>query len=316
MSPPRPRHIPVQAVLSLLRSKRDLHSSRSLLHPRKANITSAPSKFGVYDLILPSSASSYPSQFTKKRVHIPSTTGLPEYALTGSPTLVSSPSIKRGKELDAMRRSCALAARILEFGGSLVKAGVTTEYIDAQVHDKIVEAGAYPSPLNYMNFPKSICCSINNVVAHGIPDARPLLDGDIINLDVTVYLGSFHGDTSATFLVGNVDEPGRKLVEATRRALELAIAECRPGVAFTKIGATISEFAKAHSYSINQEFCGHGIGRHFHEPPLIYHFDNDEPGIMEEGMTFTIEPMLNQGGFRMEKWRDGWTAVTIDGIVL
>ncbi|TPX32484.1 hypothetical protein SeMB42_g07608 [Synchytrium endobioticum] len=302
-------------LVDLLRFERSLHTSRTCNQPRRPPTpASPPPKFGNYDLILPSSASSSKASPRRyERPHIPAHIQKPSYWSSGALEITPNPSIKTNDDIHSMQKACRLAAGILEYSESLVKPGITTEEIDARVHDAIIASDAYPSPLNYLGYPKSICTSVNNVVAHGIPDSRPLRDGDIVNIDVTVYIDAFHGDTSATFLVGDVDEHGRNLVHTTRRALDLGISVCRPGVPFAAIGAAIQDFAKQHSYTVNRDFCGHGIGHHFHESPLIYHFWNSEPGVMQEGMTFTIEPMLNQGSSRMVKWRDGWTAVTVDG---
>ncbi|KAJ1733318.1 hypothetical protein LPJ61_001619 [Coemansia biformis] len=212
-----------------------------------------------------------------------------------------------------MRAAALIARDALALGGSLVRPGATTAAIDAEVHRFIVSQGAYPSCLNYMGFPKAICTSVNNVIAHGIPDSRPLVDGDIINLDVTVYKDGFHGDTSAMFGAGRVDRLGTDLVEATREALELAIQICGPGVPFAEIGRTIAAFVAQHGYSVSEELTGHGVGRNFHQNPLIYHHANDEPGVMEPGMAFTIEPIVCQGSAAGILWPDGWTVSTEDG---
>lgn len=173
---------------------------------------------------------------------------------------------------------------------------------------------SYPSPLRYLGFPKSVCTSINNIACHGIPDDRKLEDGDIINVDITVYLNSFHGDCSKTFLIGDVDERGKYLVHHNEQALMRAIEVCKPGEKFNTIGKTISKYAKEVDLRIVPAFIGHGIGAFFHGPPEIFHFDNDFPvGIMQPGMTFTIEPIFSLGTEEIELWEDGWTAATVDG---
>ncbi|KAG0076070.1 Methionine aminopeptidase 1D, chloroplastic/mitochondrial [Podila epicladia] len=164
-----------------------------------------------------------------------------------------------------------------------------------------------------MGFPKSVCTSVSNVIAHGIPDSRPLEDGDIINIDITVYLDGYHGDTSATFLVGNVDKAGKELVERTQESLDEAIAICKPGMPLNQIGKTIQKIADRYGYSVSEQFSGHGIGKEFHCLPLIYHHDNDEEGLMEKGMIFTIEPMFCQGTAIGVQWPDKWTVTTADG---
>ncbi|KAJ1833662.1 hypothetical protein LPJ63_002590 [Coemansia sp. RSA 2711] len=212
-----------------------------------------------------------------------------------------------------MRDASAIARDALALGGSMVQAGQTTAAIDNEIHKFIVSQSAYPSCLNYMGFPKSVCTSVNNVIAHGIPDQRPLEDGDIINIDVTVYKRGYHGDTSATFGVGHVDAIGARLISATQESLELAIQACGPGVPFSRIGETIESFAAPLGYSISADLTGHGLGRNFHQNPLIYHHQNDEPGEMRPGMAFTIEPILCQGVAAGIQWPDGWTISTEDG---
>jgi len=183
--------------------------------------------------------------------------------------------------------------------------------LDAAIHEYVVTHSAYPSPLGYSGFPKSCCTSVNNVVVHGIPDDRPLEDGDIVNVDITVYLDGYHGDTSRTFLVGDVDEAGRDLVNATSEALEAGIAVCGPGEPFKSIGKAIHDVADQRGYSVSSQFTGHGIGKVFHRSPWILHHRNDEPGVMLPGHCFTIEPCLVQGN-NPRSWifPDGWTAST------
>ncbi|XP_037479074.1 methionine aminopeptidase 1B, chloroplastic-like isoform X2 [Triticum dicoccoides] len=183
------------------------------------------------------------------------------------------------------------------------------------VHKMIIDAGAYPSPLGYGGFPKSVCTSVNECMCHGIPDSRELKDGDIINIDVTVYLNGFHGDTSKTFFCGEVDEAAKRLVKVTEECMLRGISACKHGVSFKKIGRRISEHAERHGFGVVEQFVGHGVGRVFHSQPIIYHQRNNMPGQMVEGQTFTIEPILTMGGSSIEcdMWEDGWTAVTTDG---
>lgn len=191
---------------------------------------------------------------------------------------------------------------------------MTTDDIDEIVYNEAINNSAYPSPLRYAGFPKSVCTSVNNIACHGIPDDRKLQDGDIINIDVTVYLNKYHGDTSKTFLVGNVDERGKYLVHHNERALKEAIDVCRPGQPFNIIGSTITKYAKKVDLRVVPDFIGHGIGSYFHGPPEIYHFENDiNVGVMQPGMTFTIEPILSLGTHEIELWSDNWTTSTIDG---
>ncbi|CAO3632428.1 unnamed protein product [Cunninghamella echinulata] len=195
----------------------------------------------------------------------------------------------------------------------MCKVGMTTEEIDRVLHEAIISEGAYPSPLNYMGFPKSICTSVNNIIAHGIPNERPLENGDIINIDITVYLNGYHGDTSYTFYVGDVDERGKALVECTKECLDKAINICGPNVPYREIGKTISEYATKFGFSVSDELSGHGIGKEFHCLPLIYHHENDEIGCMAPGTVFTIEPVLCQGASVGLLYPDEWTISTIDG---
>lgn len=222
-----------------------------------------------------------------------------------------------GEELDRMRRACRLAARVLRMAGKLAEVpGTTTEEIDQAVHRMIVENGAYPSPLGYGKFPKSVCTSVNEVICHGIPDDRPLEEGDIVNVDVTVYLDGFHGDTSRTFYVGGVDRASPaavELVQATEEALRRGIEVCGPGVPYRAIGQAIYGYAHPLGFGLVEEFAGHGVGRQFHSKPTIVHAPNIYPGEMEVGETFTIEPMLVARSTRMRTWPDGWTTVTRDG---
>nr|XP_020752007.1 methionine aminopeptidase 1D, mitochondrial isoform X2 [Odocoileus virginianus texanus]XP_020752008.1 methionine aminopeptidase 1D, mitochondrial isoform X2 [Odocoileus virginianus texanus] len=189
---------------------------------------------------------------------------------------------------------------------------MTTEEIDALVHQEIISHDAYPSPLGYGGFPKSVCTSVNNVLCHGIPDSRPLQDGDIINIDVTVYYNGYHGDTSETFLVGNVDECGKKLVEVARRCRDEAIAACRAGAPFSVIGNTISQITHQNGLQVCPHFVGHGIGSYFHGHPEIWHHANDSDLLMEEGMAFTIEPIVTEGSPDFKVLEDSWTAVSVD----
>jgi len=190
---------------------------------------------------------------------------------------------------------------------------MTTDELDQFAHEIIVSHEAYPSPLLYRGFPKSICSSVNNVACHGIPDDRPLQDGDIINIDITVFYNGFHGDCSETFPIGNVDTSGKALIQAARQCRDEAINACGPGRGFSVIGKTVSTIAQQFEFKVMPVFCGHGIGRYFHGLPDIFHFDNDYPGIMDVGMTFTIEPVISEGSEQANILEDGWTAVTTDG---
>jgi methionyl aminopeptidase len=218
------------------------------------------------------------------------------------------------EDVRGMREAGLLAAQVLDYAESLCEPGVTTEFIDERVHMVIIDAGAYPSPLNYGQFPKSVCTSLNECICHGIPTPdEQLIDGDIINVDVTVYLNGYHGDTSRTIRVGKVTDEVEKLCKVTEDALEAAIKIVRPGVPIRKIGATIHEIADKHKFGVVDKFVGHGVGKEFHSGPTIRHHRNNDFGDIELGMTFTIEPMLTIGSTRDVMWKDGWTSCTADG---
>ncbi|XP_064951385.1 methionine aminopeptidase 1B, chloroplastic-like isoform X1 [Musa acuminata AAA Group] len=242
--------------------------------------------------------------------HIPR----PPYVDSGLlPELSSEHQVHNDEGIAYMRAACELAAHVLDYAGILVRPSVTTNEIDKAVHKMIIDAGAYPSPLGYGGFPKSVCTSVNECMCHGIPDSRQLQDGDIINIDVTVYLNGYHGDTSKTFLCGNVNEPTKRLVKVTEECLERAISVCKDGASFKKIGKRISEHAEKYGYGVVERFVGHGVGTVFHSEPLILHHRNDRSGCMVEGETFTIEPILTMGSIESITWDDEWTTVTADG---
>ncbi len=223
--------------------------------------------------------------------------------------------IHRPEDFEAMRKAGRLAAEVLDFVTPHVVPGVSTAELDRLCHTYILDHGAIPAPLNYRGFPKSICTSVNHVVCHGIPDeTKRLRDGDIVNIDITVILNGWHGDTSRMFLVGDkVGVRARKLVDVTHEAMMRGIAVIRPGATLGDIGHAIQSFAESHRFSVVRDFCGHGIGRVFHESPSVLHFG--EPGagpVLREGMFFTVEPMINAGKYDVKILADGWTAVTKD----
>ncbi|ERE71994.1 methionine aminopeptidase 1D [Cricetulus griseus] len=237
----------------------------------------------------------------------------PDYVTTGIvPDWGDSIEVKNEDQIQGLREACQLARHILLLAGKSLKVDMTTEEIDALVHREIISHDAYPSPLGYGRFPKSVCTSVNNVLCHGIPDSRPLQDGDIINIDVTVYYNGYHGDTSETFLVGNVDECGKKLVEVARRCRDEAIAACRAGAPFSVIGNTISRITQQNGLQVCPHFVGHGIGSYFHGHPEIWHHANDNDLPMEEGMAFTIEPIITEGSPEFKVMEDKWTVVSLD----
>jgi methionyl aminopeptidase len=213
-----------------------------------------------------------------------------------------------------MRVAGKLAAEVLEMLAPFVVAGVSTEELDQICHDYIVNVQqAIPAPLNYKGYPKSICTSVNHVICHGIPSEKKLKSGDIVNIDITVIKDGYHGDTSQMFCIGSVSAHAQRLVELTRDALFLGIEQIKPGAHFGDIGHAIQQYAESHRLSVVQEFCGHGIGKKFHEEPHILHFGKPGEGaLIQPGMIFTIEPMLNLGKRHMKILGDGWTAVTKD----
>jgi len=223
-------------------------------------------------------------------------------------------AIKSKREIELMRKTCALASETLQFIEPYIKPGISTEKLNELCHGYIVSHGAVPSPLNYHGYPKSICTSLNEVICHGIPSSKDVLkNGDIINVDVTTFLEGFHGDTSATFFVGEVDLKLKKLVEVTYECMLRGIKVIKPGKKTGDIGHTIETYALEHGYSVVEEYCGHGIGRSFHEDPQILHYGEPNKGtLLKEGMTFTVEPMINLGERYCEVLKDNWTVVTKD----
>jgi len=221
--------------------------------------------------------------------------------------------IHTAEEFEGMRRAGRLAAETLDFITPHVVPGVTTGALDKLCHDFIIDHGAIPAPLNYRGFPKSICTSINHVVCHGIPGDKVLVKGDAVNIDVTVILDGWHGDTSRMFYVGKASVKVRRLVEATFEAMWRGIRVVRPGATLGDIGHAIQSYAEGERYSVVRDFCGHGLGRVFHDAPNIMHFGRAGAGeALREGMFFTIEPMINIGAFEVKILADGWTAVTKD----
>ena len=238
----------------------------------------------------------------------------PDYAATGTPPPRSEGMVKTPDVVARMRLAGHVAAEVLAVTGAAVAVGVTTDDLDAVAHQAYLDRGAYPSTLNYHGYPKSICTSVNEVICHGIPDDRPLADGDIVNIDVTAYVEGVHGDTNATFYVGDVDDESRRLVEVTRECRSLGIAAVRPGRPISDIGRAIENHAHAHGYGVVRTFVGHGIGEQFHMAPSVPHYyDPAASTVMQPGMTFTIEPMITLGAWREKMWDNGWTAVTVDG---
>jgi methionyl aminopeptidase len=247
--------------------------------------------------------------------YVPDSIVKPPYAETGVVPRYNESRIKEPDVIERMRVAGAAAKEILRRAGEMVQPGITTDAIDIFVHDLCIEMGGYPSPLNYHSYPKSVCTSVNEVICHGIPDSRVLEDGDVINLDVTIYLNGVHGDTNATFAVGNISEQDQHLMAVTEECMWHGIEVVKPGVMINEIGRAIEVHAKKHKYGVVRAFIGHGIGENFHtDIQVLHYYDPRNTMILREGMTFTIEPMITASGeSRHKMWDDDWTAVTADG---
>jgi methionyl aminopeptidase len=207
-----------------------------------------------------------------------------------------------------------MGREVLDLAGKALRVGVTTDEIDRVVHEACIERECYPSPLNYYRFPKSVCTSVNEVICHGIPDYREIEDGDIVNVDVTTYCRGYHGDLNETYMVGNVDEDGERLVKTAFDCLGAALRMVKPGTLYRDLGSAIHKTATANGCSVNKTYCGHGIGTLFHTTPNIPHYNkNKAKGTMKVGHVFTVEPMINLGRPQDFTWQDDWTAVTVDG---
>jgi len=259
----------------------------------------------------------YPLSPTRE---VPAHIKRPDYAEDGNPTSESRkagqpPEILDKEAQEKMRTVCRLAREVLDIAASHVKPGITTDFIDQVVHQETIKRNAYPSPLNYRGFPKSVCTSVNEAICHGIPDQRRLQEGDIVNIDVTLYYDGYHGDLNETYPVGRVDDDSKKLMRAARESLDESIKLCKPGALFRDLGKTIEPIARQAGCAVVRTYCGHGINSLFHSAPNVPHYaKNRAIGTMKPGMTFTIEPMINLGTKWDEvHWPDNWTAVTVDG---
>jgi methionyl aminopeptidase len=261
---------------------------------------------------MPDRAPLKPGVQTPRRA-VPAGIARPEYVDKPTPKRDNGNGVRTPEVIEAMRVASRIAAQALEEGGKAVKPGATTDDIDKVVHEFLLDHGAYPSTLGYRHFPKSCCTSLNEVICHGIPDSTLIEDGDICNIDVTAYIGGVHGDTNATFLAGDVSEEVRLLVERTREATMRAIKAVRPGRRLNVIGRVIEAYAKRFEYGVVRDFTGHGVGPSFHTAPTVLHYE--EPSVttmIEQGMTFTIEPMITLGTIDYDVWADDWTVTTKD----
>ncbi len=244
---------------------------------------------------------------------VPPSIARPEYVDKPAPQRHTGNEVQTAETIEKMRRAGRLAAQALRACAEVVTPGATTDDIDRVGHEYLCDFGAYPSTLGYKGFPKSLCTSVNECICHGIPDSRRLEDGDICNVDITAYLDGVHGDTNVTFLVGDVDDESRLLVERTEESLRRAIKAVRPGRRINVIGRVIESYAKRFGYGVVTDFTGHGISTTFHSGLVIPHYDDPRfDTMMETGMTFTIEPMLTLGTTEWDLWDDGWTVVTRD----
>jgi methionyl aminopeptidase len=240
----------------------------------------------------------------------------PHYVGTwpGTAADFDDPMVKDADTIERMRVAGRIAGDALVEVGRHVAPGMTTDELDRIGHQYLIAQGAYPSTLGYKNYPKSLCTSVNEVICHGIPDSRPLADGDIVKIDITAFIGGVHGDTCATFFAGTPSEEVRLLGERTREAMLRGIQAVRPGRPISVIGRVIESYAKRFGYGVVRDYTGHGVGPSFHTKPTILHYDNPRAStLLEPGMTFTIEPMLTLGGYDWYMWDDDWTVLTKDG---
>lgn len=255
-----------------------------------------------------------PGTLSPKR-EVPAAIERPEYVGKRGPKPYKGPDVQTPDTIERMRIAGKLAAQAIVEVAKNIRPGISTDELDRIGHQFLVDHGAYPSTLGYRGYPKSLCTSVNEVICHGIPDSTILKDGDIINIDITAYIGGVHGDTNATFAVGEIDQASAHLIERTKKALDRAIAAVAPGRPINVIGRVIEAYANRFGYGVVRDFTGHGIHTSFHSGLVIPHFDSPHhqyKTLMEPGMTFTIEPMLTLGTYDYEVWHDGWTAVTAD----
>lgn len=245
---------------------------------------------------------------------VPPSIPAPEYVGRPAPLPFTGSEVKTPETIEKIRVASRLAANAIVEVGRAIRPGVTTDELDRIGHEFLLDHRAYPSTLGYRGFPKSLCSSINEVICHGIPDSTRLEDGDIVNIDITAFIGGVHGDTNATFEVGDVDQRSHDLVERTRESLERGIKAVKPGRQINVIGRVIEKYATRFGYGVVRDFTGHGVGEAFHTGLVIPHYDSapDHSTVIQEGMVFTIEPMLTLGRYDWDMWDDGWTVVTKD----
>lgn len=245
---------------------------------------------------------------------VPSAITRPEYVNRPAPTPFTGSEIKDDATIEAMRVAGRIAAGALAAAGAAAAPGITTDELDRIGHEYLLDHGAYPSTLGYRGFPKSLCTSVNEVICHGIPDDRPLDDGDIVKIDITAFIDGVHGDNCGSFVVGDADEESRLLVERTREAMNRGIRAALPGREVNVIGRVIEKYAARFGYGVVRDYTGHGVGQAFHSGLVIPHYDSAPAhnDLIEPGMTFTVEPMINLGGPDWQMWQDGWTVVTAD----
>jgi methionyl aminopeptidase len=245
---------------------------------------------------------------------VPAAIPRPEYVGHPAPRPYVGPHVQSGETVEKMRVAGRLAAQAIQAAGAVVAPGVTTDELDRVAHEFLLDHGAYPSTLGYRGFPKSSCTSVNEVICHGIPDARPLEDGDLVKIDITAFVDGVHGDSCVTFGCGELDEDSRLLAERTAEALRRAVAAVRPGRQVNVLGRVIESFARRFGYGVVRDYTGHGVHTAFHSGLVIPHCDEPRyDTVMRPGMTFTIEPMLTLGTSEWFQWDDGWTVLTADG---
>jgi len=253
-----------------------------------------------------------PGRLSSRR-SVPASITRPEYVDRPAPAAFEGSDVQTPETIEAMRIAGRIAADALAEVGRNIAPGISTDELDRIGHEYLIDHGAYPSTLGYRGFPKSLCSSLNEVICHGIPDSTELVDGDICNIDITAFIGGVHGDTNATFLVGDVEEEASLLVERTHEATMRAIRAVRPGRPLSVVGRVIESYAKRFDYGVVRDFTGHGISTSFHSGLIVPHYDDPRIDVeLREGMTFTIEPMLTLGTYQHDMWDDGWTVVTKD----